>query len=214
MKDKLSQELKAIIGTTSLSERTINDYLDNSILPFYPSEEEKQADYLSKHAQVLKSISGQLDHEIASKVNEFKKSYKPTEPQPPKPNVVTPEPNDEIAKKLQEIEAYMTSLKEKETKIEKEKTINNLWSEAKAKLNETGVYEDFVVDLLKNTISIDTNDTPDIISSKVKTLYDEYEKKTNRGGFTPAGGNFSGTNNKKQEEEYRKHLETTGRLIT
>ena len=70
-KEKLLSELKNKVGTTALSDRTIDEYV-TSILPMYGNVDSVEEHVLSMHSSILKSFEGNLNHEVASKVNTFK----------------------------------------------------------------------------------------------------------------------------------------------
>ncbi len=110
-KEKLSQNLSALVGENSLSERTWNDYLENSVIPFLPNDEESKGDFLNKQANVLKSLNGQLNHEVATRVNEFKKNYKPENTAKPDNEPTQPPIDNE---KLTDLEARLNRFEEAE----------------------------------------------------------------------------------------------------
>lgn len=191
-KEKLSNELKGLVGENSLSERTWNDYIDNSVVPFLPSEEDKIIDYLAKHALSLKSLNGQLNYDVAGKVNEFKKTYKPeppAEPQPPQPDVA--KPNDEIAKKLQELEDFKRKLEDRYASEEKAAKRNYLIEDARKKASELGVTDETVLSFIIPLINPSDNDTVDTLSETIKAKYDEAYTKLKGSGYIPASGSGS-----------------------
>ena len=72
--EQILSKLNEGLGQTSLSERTIADFV--GVLEV-PEDESQHADFFSKQVKILKTLEGQLSHEVASKVDEFKKNYKP-----------------------------------------------------------------------------------------------------------------------------------------
>jgi hypothetical protein len=72
--EKIISNLKSRIGTTSLSDRTLNDYV-NVNLPAEGTEPDEA--YFKRHSEVLKSLSGNFNKDVAERVDEFKKNYKP-----------------------------------------------------------------------------------------------------------------------------------------
>ena len=95
--EKIISTLKEQIGTTSLSDRTITDYVSNNLLA---EGTEPDAAYFTKHANILKSLSGNFNADVAKGVEEFKKNYKPTTT-PPKGE---PQPTNDFEARLQAIE--------------------------------------------------------------------------------------------------------------
>ena len=65
------------LGTTGLSERTISEYVDN-ILPTITSDEQVNDGFYGMHTKILKSLEGNLNHDVASKVNAFKSEWERT----------------------------------------------------------------------------------------------------------------------------------------
>lgn len=191
-KEKLSRELKGLVGENSLSERTWNDYIDNSVIPFLPSEEGKITDFLAKHAASLKSLNGQLNYDVAGKVNEFKKTYKPEIPaEPPTPQSDVANPNDEITKKLQELEDFKKKLEDRYASEEKAAKRNSLIEDARKKASELGVTDETVLSFIIPLINPSDNDTVDTLSATIKAKYDEAYTKLKGGGYIPASGSGS-----------------------
>jgi hypothetical protein len=80
-KEKLLSELKNKVGTTALSDRTIDEYV-TSILPMYGNADSVEEHVLNMHSSILKSFEGNLNHEVASKVNTFKSEWEKNNPKP------------------------------------------------------------------------------------------------------------------------------------
>ena len=90
------------LGTTGLSERTISEYVDN-ILPTITSDEMVNDGFWNIHTKILKSLEGNLNHDVANRVNAFKSEWEKNNPKPqdPKPTEQPKEdPNMELYKTL------------------------------------------------------------------------------------------------------------------
>ena len=72
--EQILSNLREGLGQTSLSERTISDFA--SVLEV-PEDETLHGDFFSKQVKILKTVEGQLSHDVATKVEDFKKGYKP-----------------------------------------------------------------------------------------------------------------------------------------
>lgn len=216
-KEKLSNDLKGLVGENGLSERTWNDYVDNSVIPFVPSDETQIDDYLAKHAVSLKSLNGQLNNEVASRVNEFKKTYKPEHPiqnQPEKPQPKNQESNEkpEWAKSLEDKLNKFELEKTTETKAAQQK---QRLSEVTSKIKEQGADNETVLKLTLSSINLEEDLSTDECVRKVKQAYDKNYSEIYGEGYTPAYGVGGATANKKAvQEAYKKHLEETGRIKT
>lgn len=216
-KEKLSNELKGLVGENSLSERTWNDYIDNSVVPFLPSDESLKNEYLSKHAAVIKSIAGQLNNEVATRVNEFKKTYKPEVPMNdhplPTPNIEVPKVDDDS--RLKSIEDRFIKLEQERANELKEIKRKQRLSDVQVKIKEQGADNDTVLKLTLSSIDLDENLSVDECVMRVKTAYDANYTAIYGDGYAPAGGVYSSTaGKKKNQESYMKHLEETGRIKT
>ena len=135
------------LGTTGLSERTISEYVDN-ILPTITSDEQVNDGFYGMHTKILKSLEGNLNHDVASKVNAFKSEWeknnpKPTEPKPTDPPKKDPnlELYETLVKKIENLEKQraedflkttVSDLKEKVLNKAEELRVSNrnLWNDA------------------------------------------------------------------------------------
>lgn len=157
-KEKLLSELKTKVGTTALSDRTIDEYV-TSILPMYGKVDGVEDHVLDMHASILKSFEGNLNHEVASKVNAFKNDWeKKNGTLPP------PEKDERYETLLKEIEglkkANEESLKKSAAESLRNQVLNkggelnvsnkNLWNDCvKAASFEGDVTEDSVLEQVK-----------------------------------------------------------------
>lgn len=188
-KEKLSGELKKLVGENNLSERTWNDYIDNSVIPFLPSEEEKTKEFLTKHAASLKSLNGQLNYEVACKVNEYKKTYKPKTSANPQPAESEAEyPKDEILKKLRELKKIKKDFETRYTFEEKAAKRKTLIKNARKKTSRLGAKEETVLSFILPLNSLYDSDAVDTLSASIKTKNDEAYAKLKRVGYNPSSG--------------------------
>lgn len=101
-KEQLLSAMTERLGTTGLSERTISEYVDN-ILPTITSDEMVNDGFWNIHTKILKSLEGNLNHDVANRVNAFKSEWEKNNPKPqdPKPKEQPKEdPNMELYKTL------------------------------------------------------------------------------------------------------------------
>lgn len=206
-KEKLSSDLRGLVGENSLSERTWNDYIDNSVIPFIPTEDDKRQDYLSKHANAIKSLSGQLNNEVAGKVNEFKKTYKPepTSPQPLEPLVPNPEPIKE------EIPTWAKSMFDKFDKIEQDKTneakaakLKQKLSGAREAIQNEGADNDTILNITFGLLKVEENESAEDVIKKAKELYNKTYTDVYGSGYNPASGSYNSAPNNQLTAEAKK----------
>lgn len=209
-KEKLSTELQGKVGENSLSTRTWDDYLEQSVIPFLPAEEDKIDDFLNRHANVLKSINGQLNHEVASKVNEFKKVYKPEVPKVEPVPTQQPEINDT---KLDELEARLSKFEQAEKEKREAANRAKKLDEAKKLMKEQGASHETVLNLVIPQLEVSEETTLQDLAKKGKQLYDKAYSDLYGDTYVPAYGTGLSANGKKQSQDaYMKHLKETGRI--
>ena len=103
--EKILSTLSEKLGETSFSPQTLQTYIE--LNPIAEGSEPDEA-YWNKAVGFLKGMQGQYNHDVATKVEDFKKNYKPqpTPPTPPTPPV-PPKNDDELEKNLKELEARL-----------------------------------------------------------------------------------------------------------
>ena len=176
--EKIISTLKEQVGTTNLSDKSLADYV-NLNLP--PDGTEPDDAYFAKHKGILTSFNGNFNHDVAAKVEEFKKNYKQPEP------LVKPDKKGgnetDIEARLKAIqEAQDAKIKEFEKKYaEKEKVVEQkgyvaqLESEFKTDLEEKGLIYDPIY--FENIISKNGEfDTTKPISETIKGVSEKYDK--------------------------------------
>lgn len=219
--EKIISTIKEQTGTISLSDRTIADYVNNN-LPVDGTEPD--AAYFTKHVNILKSINGNFDHDVATKVDEFKKDYKPTQT-PPTGNE---QPTNDFEARLKAMEeAHNAKLKELEDKLsakekasEQKSYISQLEGKFKSELEEKGLIFDpiYFEHIVRENGEFDTQKSLDEAIKNVSEKYDKMFKDRNRqistNGFVPQ---FQ-TSEQHQEgaksaaEQYKERMRAEGRL--
>jgi hypothetical protein len=181
--EKIISTLKEKIGTTSLSDRTISDYVGNNL----PADGTEPDDaYFDKHANILKSLSGNFNADVAKWVEEFKKSYKPTTI-PPKGE---PQPTNDFEARLQAIEeannkrfeALKLELANKDKALLQKSYISQLESTFKAGLDEKGLIYDpiYFEHIVRENGDFDTAKSIDEAVKGISEKYDKMFKDRNR----------------------------------
>lgn len=206
--EQILTTLTGQLGQTSLSPRTISDYVAENL------PEEGQEFNFDKHVKILKSLNGNFSHSVAEQVtrqvDEFKKNYKPEptpSPEPPKDGG-----NDDFARRLAALESELKESK----RINRDNSLRSKISSMSdsLKVANANLWRDCVA-----ALEIGENDNEETLTAKAKT---RYEKKLNEyfgQGATPYGGNSgNGTpvvNNKEameRREAFKKLMKSRGRL--
>jgi hypothetical protein len=181
--DKIIERLRGEIGSTSLSDRTITEYVSLN-LPEAGSEPDDA--YFTKHAGVLKSLSGNLSHDVSLAVDDFKKKYKPTPNPNPNP-VPAPEPEPKgLEEVLKALQGYQTKIEEMEKKLsesEKKSASKELMQQVKARMQEQGAKDAYVLE--KTIAAADFGDETDV-EKLTKTMLEKYDAE-----YTACRGNGS-----------------------
>lgn len=117
-KEELLAKISEKLGKTSLSERTLNSYTEN-ILKTVNDDSQINDVFLESHVGILKSVEGQLSHDIAeglkNKPNEQSEAIKPK-----------PSPSDDSIKKILEMISEVKSENSKlRESLDNEKTLKD-----------------------------------------------------------------------------------------
>lgn len=117
-KEELLAKISEKLGKTSLSERTLNSYVEN-IFKTVSDDSQINDVFLESHVGILKSVEGQLSHDIAEGLKN--KPNEPTEPINPKPS-----PSDDSIKKILEMISEVKSENSKlRERLDNEKTLKD-----------------------------------------------------------------------------------------
>jgi hypothetical protein len=176
--EKIISTLKEKIGTTSLSDRTISDYVNNNLLA---DGTEPDDNYFTKHSNILKSLSGNFNADVATRVEDFKKNYKPTiQNANPKREK---EPTNDFEERLKAIEeaneAKFKALKEelsaKDKALEQKSYVSQLEGKFKAGLEDKGLVYDpiYFEHIVRENGDFDTSKS---IDDSVKSISEKYDK--------------------------------------
>nr|DAV19581.1 MAG TPA: hypothetical protein [Caudoviricetes sp.] len=117
-KEELLAKISEKLGKTSLSERTLNSYVEN-IFKTVSDDSQINDVFLESHVGILKSVEGQLSHDIAEGLKN--KPNEPTGPINPKPS-----PSDDSIKKILEMISEVKSENSKlRERLDNEKTLKD-----------------------------------------------------------------------------------------
>ena len=183
-KEQILSTLNEKLGKTSLSERTISDYI-NANLPAEGTEPDDA--YWGKHSAILKSLSGNFSADVAAQVEDFKKNYKPSPAnnEPPKSN---PEPNKEVEELKKTVADLTKRLDEKESKQAQEQ----LMSQVKAEMKKQGATDEYVLKQTLRGVILDTKKSIADLAKELLTAYDSEFTACRGKGAAPRNGGASG----------------------
>lgn len=197
-KEQLLSEMTGRLGTTGLSERTVSEYVDN-ILPTITSDEQVNDAFWDMHTRILKSVEGNLNHDVANRVNTFKAEWEKNNPKKQEP------PKQEPAKEPQ-MELYEALVKKIES-LEKQNAESNLKatvSEIKGKVlskaDELKVSNRNLWNDAVSAVVYSEGMTENDMLVKAKEIYESKQKAYFGDGAVPYSTGSS-SNQKKAEED-------------
>lgn len=165
--EKILSTLSEKLGETSFSPQTLQTYIE--LNPIAEGSEPDEA-YWNKAVGFLKGMQGQYNHDVATKVEDFKKNYKPqpTPPTPPTPPV-PPKNDDELEKKLKELEARLDAEDSKKVQAD-------LLKKVTAAMKAKQANDDYVLSKTLQGVTFDTKKTVDELVTEFLPKYDaEYK---------------------------------------
>jgi hypothetical protein len=198
VKEQLLSELKSKLGTTSLSERTLSDYVAN-ILPTVTSDEQVNDTFYAAHVGILKSLEGQFNKDVADRVKAAQGEWEKNHPTPtPNPNPNPSEPKDEPNKGYEELKAAIAAMQQKLDEAAKEKQAASLLESVKTAMKVKGATDEAVMLYTFKGESIDTTKSVDELTESYLKTYDANYKTLRGDGASPRSGD--GNPNPKEDK--------------
>lgn len=212
-KEELSAALVSALGTnTNLSERTVSAYAEQTA-SVMGEDYEMTDDFVQKHANVLRSMGGQLSHDISAGIDAWKLKNQPNPiPNPPQ-NLVPNTGNeafDELKKQIEELKSQLDNANVQKTR---DAYCKELRSKLKSKLG-SGVNE-YILDDVVNTGSWDVSKSVDAVIGDAETSYNAKYKKcfgTGPAPRTPRGNSETKEAMAAKREAFRNKLRSEGKL--
>lgn len=209
---------------TNLSERTLDDYVSNIMLPRVPEDKEAFEQFMADHVNVIKSINGQVLHEVKKGVLEGlskvdKKDSTPKEET--EPVVEEGKTGGDESKVLGAVDAKIAELEsmiQKMAAITKEKEdkekVNSLISEARKTMESKNASHAFTLNQTQRLINVTPDMEVDDVVSAWENEYNAFYKELNSSGTTPlqGGGDFSQKAASKALSDFKAELESRGKI--
>lgn len=198
-KEQILSELTNRIGQTSLSPKTLTDYINENL----PAEGTEPDDaYWNKHTNVLKSLNGNYSHDVATLVEDFKKNYKPQQPQS---SIETGENGNngnggkgdesELAKQLSEALKIINVFKEEREAEKKAIQVQSLMKNAQLKLKEQienggkNLCNDGILEIAMSKVTYSDGMTEEDVIANLKSNYEKSYKSVFGNSANPFEGN-------------------------
>ena len=189
-----------------ISTRTLDSYVD-MILPRIKDDASVTDEFINDHVAMLKAMGGQMNHEKA----EFIKNYKPNTPHPA--GQTPPSGEDSELKALKEsLEEIRNQLKGEQQKKDVEELRSSVKGKSKAlKVQNQALWNDVV-----NSIEVTDGMDAAALEESVKKAYEAKLKAYFGDGASPYGGNtFGGGSSddaKSARESFRERMRARGKL--
>jgi hypothetical protein len=202
-KEQLLSELKSKLGTTSLSERTLSEYVGN-ILPTITSDEQVNDTFYAAHVGILKSIEGQLNKDVADRVKTAKSEWEKNHPTPtPNPNPNPTDPKNEPNKELEEMKSMIAAMQQKLEAADKAKLSSDMMASVKSAMKAKGATDEAVMLYTFKGENIDTTKSVEELTESYLKTYDANYRTLRGDGASPRNGDG---NLKPQDDSFMKNF--------
>ena len=184
-KEELLEKLIAKVGKTSLSERTLSAYAENT-LKLVGDDSKVDDAFLEAHASILKTMEGQLSHEISSGIEKWKEG-----------NNLKKEGGEddtnEILELMKKIREDNAALKARLDEADKKQGQKDYKAKLMSEMRSKGAENEYI---LKQTLGQKEFDTAKSVEDAVEEslkAYDANYKSCFGDGATPRGNSGNGT---------------------
>lgn len=202
-KEQLLSELKTKLGTTSLSERTLSEYVGN-VLPTITSDEQVNDTFYAAHVGILKSIEGQLNKDVADRVKTAKGEWEKNHPTPtPNPNPNPTDPKNELNKELEEMKSTIAAMQQKLEAADKAKLSSDMMASVKSAMKAKGATDEAVMLYTFKGENIDTTKSVEELTESYLKTYDANYRTLRGDGASPRNGDG---NLKPQDDSFMKNF--------
>lgn len=184
-KEELLEKLIAKVGKTSLSERTLSAYAENT-LKLVGDDSQVDDAFLEAHASILKTMEGQLSHEISSGIEKWKEGN----------NLKKDGGEDdtnEILELMKQIREDNAALKARLDEADKKQGQKDYKAKLMSEMRSKGAENEYI---LKQTLGQKEFDTAKSVEDAVEEslkAYDANYKSCFGDGATPRGNSGNGT---------------------
>lgn len=184
--EKILSNITERLGNTSLSERTIQKYIE--LNPIAEGAEPDES-YFTNATDFLSALSGQYNHDVAEKVKEIKAQYK--EPNGLSNNVKIDNANDDTIKALQDkYDKMFQELSDKLTDSENKRAQSDLREKVVKGMRSKNATDEYVLkNTLKGVVFDDSKSVDELVDQYLK-VYDKELTEARGNGARPrtAGG--------------------------
>ena len=190
-----------------LSQKTINEELDD-VLEDFGDDEEANSKLVTKLANRLKRINGNLHKNISDEIKKSKeeaerKKKEEEEERKRKEANKDDNPDDKYSKLLEKLEALEKANEERDKKAARKATIESVKAGLKDKFDKANLeMNDFFLDTALSKLEIpDDADVVELVS-KAENIYTADYKRANGGNAVPRKGSSASSGEEKKLDEH------------
>lgn len=186
-KELLISKLKERIGTTNISDTTLDAYAA-SIQPLISSDEMVNDTFLDGCKAYLIAQRGQMTNEAAAEIRRYKESH-------PKPEPPAPSADPALLKRIEDLEE---ALKEKKKRTKQESLMQQVIQRMKAE----GADDEYVLKNAMRGITLDETKSVDELAAAYLPNYDKEYREARGDSGMPRGGSGGGERSKKALDDF------------
>lgn len=180
-KEELLEALTASLGKTGLSDRTVDDYATR--VATLNAEVELTDAFTEAHAAVLRSVSGNLSHDIAAGIEDWKKQHPTADPKPAAPTGL-----EAVLSRLEAMAKEQTALKERLDGTAKEAAEKTYRESLLAELRKQGAKNEYLLTQAVAGKALDTEKPVAEAAGDYLAAYDAAYKQCFGEGAAPRHG--------------------------
>lgn len=209
-REELLALVNKVVDTTKfkeLSQKTINEELDD-VLEDFGDDEEANSKLVTKLANRLKRINGNLRKNISDEVKKSKeeaerKKREEEEERKRREAGKDDDPDDKYSKLLEKLEALEKANAERDKKAARKATIESVKAGLKDKFDKANLeMNDFFLDTALSKLEIpDDADVVELVS-KAENIYTADYKRANGGDAVPRKGSSASSGEEKKLDEH------------
>lgn len=193
----------------SLSQKTINEELDD-VLEDFCDDEEVNSKLVTKLANRLKRMDGNLHKNVSDEIKKSKedaerKKKEEEEERKRKEAVKEDNPDDKYSKLLEKLEALEKANAERDKKAARKATIESVKAGLKDKFDKANLeMKNYFLNaaIAKLEIPDEDADIDDLVSKAEKIYTAEYKEATGENGIPAKGQRLSGGGNSTDDDEF------------
>lgn len=201
-KELLISKIKEKIGTTKISEQTMDAYVA-SILPTIANDEMVNDAFLEGCKAFLVAARGQMTNEAAEEIRRYKENHPAPTPTPTPAPAPTPEPkpnngDEAMEKLLKEFEDLKKSIGEDAKRRKQEQLMHDVMERMKAE----GADDEYVLKNAMRGITLDETKSVDELAAAYLPNYDKEYREARGDSGMPRGGSGGGERSKKALDDF------------